>query len=326
MHDISELYRQLVLIRYFEEESLRLANDGLIPGVIHPYTGHEAVAVGALAHRDPDEWVVGYYRCHGHALASGSAPEPLLREMLDRSGAVCEGKSGSMQLCDRSAKFLLASSIVASQLSIATGVAFAEKAARDNRAVVVFCGDGALGAGVAYESLMIALRLNLPLMLVCEDNGWQDHTSSDLVMPHRPATLLRNLGLATQEVDGNDVLAMATAAATALTACRRGEGPQVLVAKTYLRDFHSQMQHYEPGNYRPEDQVAAWLARDPLDIAASHVRAAGLAVEPLRAAAVEVVDRAVAGAVAAPPIEPELALTTVTAAPWPAEPDERWSR
>ncbi len=181
MTDFAELYRQMVLIRYFEEESLRLANEGYVPGVIHPYTGHEAIAVGALAQREPDEWVVGYYRCHGHALASGSKPEPMLREMLDRSGALCGGKSGSMHFSDRSCHFIGASSIVASQLPIAAGVAFSEKANGSNRAVVVFCGDGALGAGVAYESLMIALRNGLPLLVVCEDNGWQDRTASDIL-------------------------------------------------------------------------------------------------------------------------------------------------
>lgn len=133
------------MIRFFEEQVLGLAADGLIPGVIHPYTGHEAVAVGVLAHRDPVEWVVGYYRCHGHALASGCPPEPLLREMLDRVGGICGGKGGSMHFSDRSHHFLGASSIVASQLAIAAGAAMSEKIAGQDRAVIVFCGDGALG-------------------------------------------------------------------------------------------------------------------------------------------------------------------------------------
>lgn len=326
MTDVSELYRQLVLIRYFEEEALRLANEGHIPGVIHPYSGHEAVAVGALAHRAPDEWVVGYYRCHGHALACGSEPEPLLREMLDRSGAICGGKSGSMHLSDRSVHFLLASSIVASQLSIATGVAFSEKSSRSGKAVVVFCGDGALAAGVAYESLMMARRFRLPLLLVCEDNGWQDQTRSDWVMPSTPATLLGGLGLAPQEVDGNDVFAVADAARAALTACRRGDGPQVVVARTFLRHFHSQLRDLAPGEYREPDDVARWLARDPVELAADRLRAEGTDVEPLRRAAIDAVDRAVAGALAAPGIEPELALSAVTVAPWPDEDNGRWSR
>lgn len=321
--DISELYRQMVLIRYFEEESLRLLNEGHIPGVIHPYTGHEAIAVGALAHRQPNEWVIGYYRCHGHALACGSEPEPILREMLDRSGAICGGKSGSMHISDRSCHFIGASSIVGSQMSISAGVALSEKASESNNAVVVFCGDGALGAGVAYESLMISLRNGLPLLVVCEDNGWQDRTASQLVMPRTPAELLPSLGLPTRQVDGNDVEAVADAALSALEACRGGDGPRAIVANTYLRDFHSQLRDMAPGQYRPQEQVAHWLERDPVDMAAARVRGAGLDTEPLAAAAREIVDRAVAEALAAPMIEPELALTAVTVAPWPAEYDER---
>lgn len=323
MTDLSALYRQMVLIRYFEEESLRLANEGYVPGVIHPYTGHEAIAVGALAHREPDEWVVGYYRCHGHAIASGSKPEPLFCEILDRSGALCGGKSGSMHFSDRSCHFIGASSIVASQMSIATGVAFSEKASGSSKAAVVFCGDGALGAGVAYESLMIALRNELPLVVICEDNGWQDRTASTLVMPFPPSELLPNLGLPTQAVDGNDVEEVAEAARTALRACRRGNGPQVVVARTYLRDFHSQLRDMAPGPYRPEEEVAYWHGRDPVKLAEERARSAGLDVEALRSAAMEVVDRAVAAALAAPPIDPELALTAVTTVTWPGEDNER---
>lgn len=317
MTDLSELYQQMALIRYFEEESLRLANEGHIPGVIHPCTGHEAIAVGVLDQREPTEWVIGYYRCHGHALACGSEPGSLLREMLDRVGGICGGKSGSMHFSDRSCRYLGASSIVASQMSIATGAAFSEKASGSNRAVVVFCGDGALGAGVAYESLMIALQYGLPLLVVCEDNGWQDRTASHLVMPMPPAQLLRNLGLPTCEVDGNDVTAVAEATRPAIAACRKGQGPQVVVAKTYLRDFHSQLRDAVPHQYRPAGQVAQWRERDPVKLAAERLRTTGVAPEPFLEAAMAVVDRAVADALSAPMTEPELALTAVTADPWP---------
>lgn len=325
MPDLSALYRQMVLIRYFEEETLRLANEGYVPGCVHPYTGHEAIAVGALAHREPDEWVVAYYRCHGHAIACGSEPEPLLREMLDRSGGLCGGKSGSMHFSDRSCHLIGASSIVASQLSIATGVALSEKVSESNKAVVVFCGDGALGAGVAYESLMIALRKELPLVVICEDNGWQDRTLSSLVMPFPPSELLPNLGLSTRTVDGNDVEAVAAAAAAALGACRQGHGPRAVVAKTYLRDFHSQLRDMAPNQYRPEEEVAEWLERDPVRLAEERASRAGLDVAVLRAEATRIVDRAVAATLAAPPTEPELALTAVTTVPWPGESDERQS-
>jgi acetoin:2,6-dichlorophenolindophenol oxidoreductase subunit alpha len=202
-------------------------------------------------------------------------------------------------------------------------VAFSEKSSGSNKAAVVFCGDGALGAGVAYESLMIALRNELPLVVVCEDNGWQDRTASSLVMPFPPGELLPNLGLPTQRVDGNDVAEVTEAARTALGACRRGNGPQAVVARTYLRDFHSQLRDMAPSPYRPEEELAYWLERDPVQLAEERARAAGLDVGALRSAAMGVVERAVAAALAAPPIEPELALTAVTTAPWPGEDNER---
>jgi acetoin:2,6-dichlorophenolindophenol oxidoreductase subunit alpha len=316
---LSDLYQQMVLIRNFEEETLRLAADGLIPGAVHPCTGHEAVAVGALAHRNPHEWVVGYYRCHGHALASGCSPEPLLREMLDRAGGICGAKGGSMHLSDGSHNFLGASSIVASQLAIAAGVAMAEKIAGLRRAVIVFSGDGALGAGVAYESLMIALQYALPLLVVFEDNGWQDHTPSDLVMPVPPARLLANLGLPTQEVDGNEVTDVTTAAQSALAACRGGKGPQALVARTYLRHFHSQLGDAVPGEYRPAEELAHWLDRDPVILTAARLRRSGVDPEPLHQAAVRTVELAVEGALSAPEPRPETALTAVTVAEWPEQ-------
>lgn len=248
---MKELLRQMLLIRHFEEAALECMRDGLVAGVIHPYTGHEAVAVGVFAARDPAEWAVSYYRCHGHALAAGSPPLGLMLEVLGRKGGVCGGKAGSMHLADRDHFLLGASSIVGGQLPIAAGVALAEKASGSGKAVVVFCGDGALGAGVAYETLTISLHLGLPLLVVCEDNGWQDQTASHLVRAIPPAELVRRLGLGNLEIDGNDVLAVRDAATDLLARCRGGHGPQVLVAQTYLLDFHAQWGIEPPDEYRP---------------------------------------------------------------------------
>lgn len=311
---LPELYAQMCLIRTFEEALLELAARGEIPGVVHPYTGHEAVAVGALAGRRPEEWVVGYYRCHGHAIASGSPIGPLLREMLDREGGICGGKSGSMQICDRERRFLLASSIVGSQLPIAAGVAFREKAEGTGRAVVVFCGDGALGAGVAYETLMIARQKGLPLALVCEDNGWQDRNPSPSVMPMSPPDLLRGLGVEVTEADGNDVEQVASAMAGVLQVCRAGGGPAALVARTYLRDFHSQLRNFAPAQYRPAEEVERWRARDPIARAAQRMRSLGADPQPVSDVAAATVAAAVDSALGAPPTPLGGALTSVTVA------------
>lgn len=316
MQNLSTLYARMALIRRFEEELLELANAGEIPGVIHPYTGHEAVAVGVLSGRDPNEWVISYYRCHGHAVASGSPIGPLMREMLDREGAVCGGKSGSMQFCDVKNRFLLASSIVASQLPIAAGVAFREMAERSGRAVVVFSGDGALGAGVAYETVMIARQKRLPLLLVCEDNKWQDRTVSSSVMPARPADLLRGLGVAVVETDGNDVEEVSSTARTALDDCRAGRGPVALVAHTYLRDFHSQLRSFSPRQYRSKDEVDQWRERDPLDLAERRLHEQGLDPSREWERATAVVREAVEQALAAPGTPLDRAQSAVTVTEW----------
>lgn len=302
------MYRQMVLIRTFEEKALACMRDGLVAGVIHPYTGHEAVAVGVLAGRNPEEWVVSYYRCHGHALAAGSPPAGLMREILGRRGGVCGGKGGSMHLADRRHRFLGTSSIVAGQLSVAAGVAMAEKLARSRRAVIVFCGDGAFGAGVSYETLTIALMLQLPLLVVCEDNGWQDATASHLVRRNGPADVVRGLRVPCQEVDGNDVELVAATANGLLQECRCGKGLQVLVAHTYLMHFHSQMGVNPPKEYRPEQERVAWAARDPIARAGCLVDSA----ETIRSKVVQDMEVVVAGAIAAAQPEPNCAFSSVT--------------
>lgn len=301
-------YRMMCRMRTVEDVVLRMTAAGEVPGFVHPCTGQEAIAAGVLAHRDPVEWVVSYYRCHGHALACGCDPLAVLREILTRRGGLCGGKGGSMHLADRAHRFLGASSIVAAQLPIAAGAAMNEQRMGEGRAVVVFCGDGALGAGVAYETLTIANHLRLPLLVVCEDNRWQDHTPSTEVSSLTPARLCGGLGLAHREVDGNDVTAVAAAAADLLSECRSGAGPRVLVARTYLRHFHAQAGTQVPAPYRPENEVAHWLRRDPLDLAAAELARLHVDPEPIRAAVTAEVAEAAVLAAATP--EPELVAAT----------------
>ncbi|ROO63228.1 pyruvate dehydrogenase E1 component alpha subunit [Micromonospora sp. Llam0] len=325
--DLSDAYREMVRIRVFEEQVLACAAAGQVPGSVHPYTGQEAVAVGVLAARQPDEWVVSFYRCHGHALAAGVAAAGLAREILGRVGGVCGGKAGSMHIADRSRYLLGASSIVATQLPIAAGAALAEKTAGSGRAVIAFCGDGAFGAGAAYETLTVAAVLGLPLLLVCEENGWQDHTPSDLVRHRTPGETARGLGLDCAEVDGNDVTAVHRAAAAALAHCRAGR-PQVLVAHTYLRHFHAQLGPQPPGEYRPAAERERWLARDPLTRVEATLAGPSAAIRKqaatgreraatVREQATAELAEVFADALAADRPDPASAVTAVTAATWP---------
>jgi TPP-dependent pyruvate/acetoin dehydrogenase alpha subunit len=314
---LTNRFRTMVQIRLFEEEVLRLTSAGLVPGFVHPYTGQEAIAAGVLGVRDPREWVVTYYRCHGHALACGCDPTRALCEILTRRGGLCGGKGGSMHLAERTKRFLGASSIVGSQLSIAAGVAMAEQRAGKDRAVIVFCGDGALGTGVAYETMTIAKKLALPLLVVCEDNGWQDHTRSDQVQAVPPAVLCDGVGIVNREVDGNDVVDVTNASVELLNACRAGGGPRMLIADTYLRHFHAQCGATVPGAYRPQEEVAAWLARDPLEIAAKRLTELGVETQLIYDEVAKRTDETVQSALAAPLVSAASTWTAVTAAAWP---------
>jgi TPP-dependent pyruvate/acetoin dehydrogenase alpha subunit len=296
----------MCLIRLFEEAVLELTAAGLVPGYVHPYTGQEAIATGVLSTRDPHEWVVTYYRCHGHALAAGCDPLAVLREIMGRQGGLCGGRGGSMHLADRTHRLLGASSVVAAQLPIAAGVAMTEQ---PGRAVIVFAGDGALGAGVAYETLTIASTLRLPLLVICEDNGWQDHTPSPEVRTLTPARLAEGLGIPCRQVDGNDVTDVARGTRELITACRNGKGPHMLVATTYLRDFHAQSGPIRPAEYRPADEVARWRERDPLVIAGGN--------DTIRTEVRAEIDEIVRLAKATPTADPTRATESITVAAWP---------
>ncbi|WDZ83220.1 thiamine pyrophosphate-dependent dehydrogenase E1 component subunit alpha [Micromonospora cathayae] len=312
---LSTAYRTMLRIRLLEEKIIDCADRNEIVGFIHPYTGQEAVAVGVLAARWPDEWVVSFYRCHGHAVAAGVPLDGIVREVLGRAGGLCGGKGGSMHLADRDRYFLGASSIVGSQLPVAAGVAMAERNADAGRATVVFCGDGALGTGVSFETLTIAATLGLPLLLVCEDNGWQDHTRSDLVRHRTPAELVAGLGIGHRTVDGNDVEAVHRAAGELLARCRRDRRPQVLVAATYLRHYHAQVGGARPAEYRPAAEVAHWAARDPIDLAAARLDLSTDQRNQEHADVAREIDEVFAAAAAAGAPDPATATTNVTVTP-----------
>lgn len=222
-----------------------------------------------------------------------------------------------MHLADRTKKLLGASSIVGSQLSIAAGVAMVEQRAGQRRAVIVFCGDGALGTGVAYETLTIAKKYALPLLVVCEDNGWQDHTRSDQVRAMPSAALCEGLGVAHREIDGNDVVDVAHTSAQLLDACRAGDGPRALIAHTYLRHFHAQSGATAPGDYRPQEEVASWLARDPLDSAANRLAELGVDTQLIYDELMDSVHDTVERALAAPLVNAATTPAEVTVAAWP---------
>ncbi|MFC8140843.1 thiamine pyrophosphate-dependent dehydrogenase E1 component subunit alpha [Streptomyces paradoxus] len=272
---LRRLFTTMCRIRAFEEEALALRTSGEIPGVIHPYIGHEAIATGMCSVLDDDDWVGSYYRSHGHAIAHGCAQDVMMAELFGKDTGCCRGKGGSMHLMDLGRRFLGGTSIVAAGIPHAAGAALA--AQMEGRGVVLsFFGEGATGSGVFHETMNIASAQSLPVVFVCENNTYQDHTRTEQVAP---STDFERFGLGhlmeSQTVDGNDVMAVRRAATEAVEHARSGDGPVFIQAMTYLTYYHSQL-GTPPLEYRPADEVAHWAARDPILLARRELVAAGV--------------------------------------------------
>ncbi len=271
----------MVLIREFETEIHRLFLKGEVHGTTHLSAGQEAVPVGVCMALEPEDFVAGTYRGHGHALAKGTGPEPLAAEMLGRATGVCGGRAGSMNVIDREHGLVGCFGIVGGSIAAATGAALT---ARQRGAVsVAFFGDGATNHGYFHECLNFAEVLRLPCVFVCENNFYGEFTPMQQVTAGQDITARGAvLGMPAQTVDGNDVLAVHEAAEAAVERARSGGGPSLLECQTYRHYGHSKS---DPAHYRPKDEVERWLGRDPLDIARARLTELGVEEADLDAAA-----------------------------------------
>jgi TPP-dependent pyruvate/acetoin dehydrogenase alpha subunit len=304
-----EAYARMLLIRLFETSIHRLFLQGEVHGTTHLGAGQEAVAVGTCLALHPDDYVAGTYRGHGHALAKGTAPEPLVAEMLGRASGVCGGRAGSMNVIDLEHGLIGCYGIVGG--SIAAGLGAALSAQRQGRVSVAFFGDGASNQGYFHECLNMAKVLMLPFVFVCENNFYAEFT------PLAAATAGADIAGRAQAydipsavVDGNDVWAVHAAAAEAVQRARGGGGPTLLECQTYRHYGHSKS---DPAPYRPQKEVERWMARDPLDIARARLLDEGVTEEEITAveeATNALMEQAVKGALAAPYPDPELAAGT----------------
>jgi acetoin:2,6-dichlorophenolindophenol oxidoreductase subunit alpha len=304
-----EAYARMLLIRLFETSIHRLFLQGEVHGTTHLGAGQEAVAVGTCLALHPDDYVAGTYRGHGHALAKGTAPEPLVAEMLGRASGVCGGRAGSMNVIDLEHGLIGCYGIVGG--SIAAGLGAALSAQRQGRVSVAFFGDGACNQGYFHECLNMAKVLMLPFVFVCENNFYAEFT------PLAAATAGADIAGRAQAydipsavVDGNDVWAVHAAAAEAVQRARGGGGPTLLECQTYRHYGHSKS---DPAPYRPQKEVERWMARDPLDIARARLLDEGVTEEEITAVEETtnaLMEQAVKGALAAPYPDPELAAGT----------------
>jgi 2-oxoisovalerate dehydrogenase E1 component len=258
----ADAYRQMATIRRFEEQILDLGRDGVIAGSIHLCLGQEAIPVGTLAALHDQDRVLSTYRGHGWALACGSDPEALMAEIAQRGTGVNGGRAGSPLLSDPDHGFLGENSIVGAGVPIAGGVALAAQYLGSNRVVVTSIGDGAMNQGATTEGMIFAASRNLPVIFLCENNGWAEMTAISGI--NRVADLAersQGLGIESHVVDGNDPFAVREAVAAAAETCRAGHGPVLLECKTARLSGHynKDIQHY-----RPEDDTEAARAADPL--------------------------------------------------------------
>jgi TPP-dependent pyruvate/acetoin dehydrogenase alpha subunit len=294
-----EAYGRMLLIRLFETSMHRLFLEGEVHGTTHLYAGQEAVAVGICLALRPDDYVAGTYRGHGHALAKGTAPAPLIAEMLGRASGVCGGRAGSMNVVDLEHGLIGCYGIVGGSIAAALGAGLSAK--RQGRVSVAFFGDGAANQGYFHECLNMATVLSLPVVFVCENNFYAEFTPLAAATAGADiAGRARAYDLPSAVVDGNDVWAVHAAAAQAVDRARHGDGPTLLECQTYRHYGHSKS---DPAPYRPKDEVEHWLERDPLKIARARLLEDGLGESEITAveeSVKELMEHAVLSARAAP--------------------------
>ena len=270
LDELLKLYKDMLLIRRFEEKAGQLYGMGLIAGFCHLYIGPEAVVVGMQAVADHSiDTVITSYRDHGHMLASHMNPKGVMSELTGRNSGYSKGKGGSMHLADFSIGILGESGIVASSVPVATGAALTSKLQNKDFVSLVFFGDGASNQGACHESMNLAALWKLPVIFVCENNQFAVTTSyKDSVSVDHVSDRASAYGIPGVLVDGQDVVAMYEATEQAVIRARSGEGPTLIEGLTYRYEDHSLglANVRRDGNYRSDEELNDWLNRDPIEI------------------------------------------------------------
>ncbi len=256
------LYREMLLIRRFEEQCNALFLRGKIPSTLHLYIGQEAVAVGVCAALLPTDYVLGTHRPHGHALAKGVSARSIMAELFGKVTGCCKAKGGSMHVGDMSVGAFPAIAIVGANAPIAVGAALSAKMRGSGQVSVAFFGEGGSNEGAVHEAMNMAAIWSLPLLFVCENNLYGASTPvSQIVAVQNVADRAAAYGMPGVIVNGNDVLAVREAARTAAKRARDGGGPTLIECKTYRLCGHSRS---DACNYRTREEESEWRDKDPL--------------------------------------------------------------
>jgi len=263
--ELLSLYRSMLTIRTVEN---RLSIDfkaGKLPGPVHLYIGQEAVASAVCAHLRKNDWITSTHRGHGHFIAKGGELGPLFDEIYGRVTGICGGKGGSMHVADVSKGILGANGIVAGGMALAAGAALAAQQQKTGAVAVCFFGDGAANQGVLAEALNVSALWKLPLVFVCENNGFSEFSHSRDVTSGRIFERAQAFGVPNEEVEGNDAVAVWNAAARAVERARAGGGPSFIEAKTYRLHGHTESEsNILPKPYRSQAEIDEWRTKDPI--------------------------------------------------------------
>ncbi len=268
------LYRSQVELRQFEKRAYDLFLENYVKGTSHLSLGQEAIAAGFAAAMRHDDYTFATYRGHAHTLARGVPMTPVLAELMGRENGLMAGKGGSMHLTSVEHGVMGSYAIIGAHLPIACGAAWSAQYRGTEQVAVCFFGDGTTNIGAFHEALNFAAIWKLPVVFVCENNLWMEYTRTSTItaVEHPAADRASAYGLESIIVDGNDVDAVFEVASAAIARARAGEGPSMIEAKTYRQAGHSRA---DPGKYRPDEEVAEWLAKDPIPMYHARLLAEG---------------------------------------------------
>ncbi len=289
------LLRSMQLIRTFEEQVRNLSAAGVIPGLVHLCAGQEAVAVGVCSLLRSDDMIASNHRGHGHCLAKGADVGRLMAEIMGRRTGYGLGRGGSLHIFDAANGNLGTTGIVGGGIPLATGAALSAKRQGRGQVTAAFFGDGALNQGLLFEVMNMAAIWHLPVLFICENNGFGEFTAiEDVTAGADPLARGQAFGIPSQTVDGMDVLAVRAAAQTAIERARQGGGPSFLVCNTYRYGGHHAG---DKQDYKDDAEAKAWRLKDPIERLLRLLKESGMASEAAIAALQREIDQEVRAAV-----------------------------
>lgn len=272
-------HKMMNRIRAFEEIAAKANDDNLVLGAIHLSIGQEAIASGVCQNLTDEDFLLSTHRGHGHTLAKGADPGSMMLELLGRQGGICRGKGGSMHIADFSVGMLGANGVVAANINIAAGAAHAIKLKGGSNISCCIFGDGAINRGPFLEGLNWAGVFKLPVLFVCESNGFASTTTTEaMTSGGGGAVRARSLGIPAEEIDGNDIIAVDECVRKNIDEIRGGGGPRFVLCKTYRLHGHTAS---DPALYRDQKDVDAAWNNDPIINCSSLLKDAGVKAEIL---------------------------------------------